>query len=428
MSSHTITRPPAPPAAAGAGPRALPGQDIQPLWLPAVEMARLVQRLGLERCLRGLMARIRHDFCRWSEFDKVPRSAHHSALGVIELMPVGDARRYAFKYVNGHPGNQRLGLPTVLAFGVLADVQSGLPRVIADMTLLTALRTAATSALAARALMRADSRVHAIIGNGAQAAFQALALSRLAGLHELRLYDIDPLASTKLAIHLSAMGLRARICASTEEALADADVVTTATADKSHAKILSVDMVRAGMHLNAIGGDCPGKTELQAEILHQAQVFVEFEAQTRIEGELQQMPADFAATELWQVLTGAHPGRPDAKAITVFDSVGFALEDHAALRHVGRAAQMLGIGHRLEMFPRQSDPRDLLGWMLDALQCDASSLLEAAPSQSPSAKHASTDKSPRLSHDGPTPASGRDGVSRTRDEPSSLPHLSPLQP
>src|SRR3546814_11648694 len=100
-------------------------------------------------------------------------------------------------------------------------------------------------------------------------------------------------------------------------------------------------MVGAGIHINAIGGDCPGKTELHRDILARARTFVEFEPQTRIEGEIQQMGADYPVTEFWQVLRGDADGRDDASQITLFDSVGFAIEDFSALRYIheiGRAS------------------------------------------------------------------------------------------
>ena len=89
------------------------------------------------------------------------------------------------------------------------------------------------------------------------------------------------------------------------------------------------------------------------------QVFVEFEPQTRIEGDIQQMPADFPVTELWRVLTGQAPGRRDRAAVTVFDSVGFALEDFSALRWLHAAALEAGLGRPLDLLPVLEDPKDL---------------------------------------------------------------------
>ena len=330
-------------------------------YLGANDLVRLVRRVGLGACIAGVAGRIERDFLRWPEFDKSVRLASHSADGVIELMPIADAAEFAFKYVNGHPRNTRDGLPTVMAFGVLADVATGAPCLLSELTLTTAIRTAAMSAVAARALARRDSRTMALIGNGAQSEFQALAFRDLVGVRELRLYDIDPRATAKLVANLQGQGLLLRECASTAQALRGADIVTTVTADKARATILLPDMIEPGMHVNAVGGDCPGKTELHPGVLERASVFVEFEPQTRLEGDLQQMPADFAVTELWQVLAGLAPGRRDAREVTVFDSVGFALEDYSALGFVRDAALAHGIGSTLDLVPAMPDPKDLYG-------------------------------------------------------------------
>lgn len=330
-------------------------------YLSAPTLVRLVQTLGVEACLSGIAEHIRDDFRRWPDFDKSARVANHSRDGVIELMPIADDTLYSFKYVNGHPKNTRAGLPTVMAFGVLADVDTGTPLLLSELTLTTALRTAAMSAVAAQALARPDSRVMALIGNGAQAEFQALAFRHLLGIRELRLFDTDPAATEKLMANLRDSGLALTRCASTAEAVRGADIVTTVTADKTNATILTPEMIEPGMHVNAVGGDCPGKTELHADVLRGARVFVEYAPQTRIEGDIQQLPADFPVTELWQVLTGQAPGRGDAAEVTVFDSVGFALEDYAALRYVHAAAERLGLGETLDLIPDLDDPKNLFG-------------------------------------------------------------------
>ena len=328
--------------------------------LSTQDIARIVAAHGLPQVLRRLLAAIEADFRRWPEFDKVARIASHSASGVIELMPVADASQYSFKYVNGHPGNGLQGLPTVMAFGVLADVATGKPTHVSELTITTAMRTAATSVMAARALARPGARRMALIGNGAQSEFQALAFHHLLGIDTLRLFDTDSAATAKLVRNLRPLpGLRVEVCASVEDAVRGADIVTTVTADKRNAVILSPAMLEPGMHINAVGGDCPGKTELHPGVLEAARVFVEYEPQTRIEGDLQQMPADFAVTELWRVLLGQAPGRVRATDVTVFDSVGFALEDFSALRLMAKLAADLGLGQPVDLIPALADPKDL---------------------------------------------------------------------
>ncbi len=336
-------------------------RNVNPLYLSVPDAAQLILAKGLKNCIAAIADNLREDFMRWGDFDKSARVANHSRDGVIELMPISDDSLYSFKYVNGHPTNTRLGLSTVMAFGVLSHVDTGTPLLLSELTLTTAIRTAATSVFAARLLARPDSRVMALIGNGAQSEFQALAFQHLMGIEEVRLFDVDPAATAKLADNLQGSGLEVVVCASTAEAVKGSDIVTTVTADKNYATIVTPEMIEPGMHINAVGGDCPGKTELHADILNQASVFVEFAPQSRIEGEIQQMPADFAVTELWEVLQGHQTGRSDAQEVTVFDSVGFALEDYSALRFMYQSALELGLGERIALIPELADPKNLFG-------------------------------------------------------------------
>lgn len=333
--------------------------------LTTTDIARIVAIHGLPAVLSRMVDYLEDDYRRWQAFEKTPRLASHSPVGVIELMPICDDREYSFKYVNGHPGNPARGLSTVVAFGVLADVSTGYPALVSELTLTTAIRTAATSVMAARLLARPDSTTMALIGNGAQSEFQAIAFHHLMGIAEVRLFDVDAAATDKLAANLaaSAPGLRVVRSADAAEAARGADIVTTVTADKTNATILTADMLAPGMHLNAVGGDCPGKTELEAAVLERASVFVEFEPQSRIEGELQQMPAEFQVCELWRVLAGEVAGRRDAGEVTLFDSVGFALEDYASLRLMRDYARELGLGRDAGLIPDMADPKNLFGYM-----------------------------------------------------------------
>jgi ornithine cyclodeaminase len=351
------------------------------------DVAAIVAAKGLAACFGTLVRYLEDDFARWGEFDKSARVANHSKDGVIELMPISDARQYSFKYVNGHPKNTRAGLPTVMAFGVLADVDTGRPELLSELTLTTAMRTAATSVMAARRLARADSRVMALVGNGAQSEFQALAFHHLLGIDTVRVYDIDLDATAKLVANLKAAApaLAIVVCASTADAVHGADIVTTVTADKTNATIIVPEMLAPGMHVNGVGGDCPGKTELHADVLRAASVFVEYEPQSRVEGDIQQMPADFPVTEFWRVLRGEAPGRRTATEITVFDSVGFALEDFSALRLLRDFAVELGLGRAIDLVPAMADPKNLFGELrasaspaAAANEADASASLRAA--------------------------------------------------
>ena len=326
-------------------------------------MMRLVHAIGLERMLVELADYIEEDFRRWPLFDKTPRVAAHSPVGVIELMPTSDGEQYAFKYVNGHPTNTKAGLQTVTAFGLLADVATGYPTLLSEMTILTAIRTAATSAMVARHLAPKVACTMAMIGNGAQSEFQSLAMKAVVGIDTVRLYDIDRAATQKAARNLAGQGLHVVTCATPEEAIEGAEIITTCTADKQFATILNDNMVGEGVHINAIGGDCPGKTELAPAILHRSSIFVEYPAQTRVEGEIQQLDEDHPVTELWQVIRGEAEGRVSARQITLFDSVGFAIEDFSALRYVRDRLEGTELFDRLDMLADPDDPRDLFGML-----------------------------------------------------------------
>jgi ornithine cyclodeaminase len=120
------------------------------------------------------------------------------------------------------------------------------------------------------------------------------------------------------------------------------------------------------MHLNAVGGDCPGKTELHPDILRRpdVRVVVEFEPQSRIEGEIQQMESDFVVAELTDVLAGRRPGRVSEREVTVFDSVGFALEDFSSLRYLRRIhEEVRGSHQQIDLVPDLDNPKDLFGFL-----------------------------------------------------------------
>ncbi|WP_026532800.1 ornithine cyclodeaminase [Arthrobacter sp. H41] len=330
-------------------------------FVDVANMVRWTASVGPERIIAGMIPYLEADFRRWEYFDKSSRVASHTPFGVIELMPTSDSETYGFKYVNGHPSNPQRGFQTVTAFGMLADVSNGYPTFLTEMTVLTAFRTAATSAMVGKKLARVGSSRMAMIGAGSQAEFQALAFRSALGIERLTVWDTDAAAMEKLVRNLGPLGFDITVATSAADAVRGADVVTTCTADKANATILTAEMVEPGMHINAIGGDCPGKTELDPAILERSAVFVEFPEQTRIEGEIQQMPADFPVTEFWQVLDGTAPGRASEEQVTVFDSVGFAIEDFSAMRFVRDAVEGTNFGEDIDLVASPDDPKDLFG-------------------------------------------------------------------
>ncbi|WP_159990597.1 ornithine cyclodeaminase [Pelistega ratti] len=342
--------------------------SLPTLLISPQDIAKIIQKQGIKSTFEGMMEYLHQDYLRWDEFDKTARVANYLNNGVLELMPIASKEQYSFKYVNCHPDNPNHGLSTVLAFGALISNDTGKPDVISEFTLTTAIRTAAMSVLAAKYLARPNSKRMAIIGNGCQSEFQALAFYHLLGIQELAIFDIDPKASQKLVHNLRNTDLKIEIFDNVADAVKGADIITTVTAEYSKAHIITEAMVEAGVHINAVGGDSPGKTELDPRILTKGTVYVEFEPQTRVEGELQNMPEDFKVKLLADIFKSKQSARTSNEEITIFDSVGFAIEDFSAVRYITDAAVKLGLAQPLALVPDLADPKDLFGYLESSIE------------------------------------------------------------
>ena len=327
--------------------------------LTVSDIQKLIRIIGLENFFKRVIAALEEDFGRWNEFILSPRHVTPYPHGVIELMPCADQQFYAFKYVNGHPGNPLKGKLTIVALGLLSDVGSGYPLLISEMTLLTALRTAATGVLAAKYLAREDVKSLAIIGTGAQAEFEVCGFAAYFQPEEVRFFDIDPEAMVKFSRNLSAQKFALIPCRSIIETVCHADIVITATAAKRRQFLFEFEDISSGSHIHAMGGDCPGKTELSAEFLNQVKVVVEYKLQSLAEGEVQQCEANHIHAELWELVCKKKPGRQNNHEITLFDAVGFALEDYSILRVVYELAKEYQLGVELPLIPVLNDPKNL---------------------------------------------------------------------
>ena len=323
------------------------------------DVTRIVHEIGIEKFMLDLVEVLREDFKDWKNFQKSPRHAVHKPYGVLELMPICGDKYYSYKYVNGHPGNPKKNLQTIVAMGMLADAQSGYPLMISEMTLLTAFRTAATTALFSQYLARENSAILGMVGSGAQAEFQAHAMKAACGITTVQYYDVDEAAMKKFARNLATSGLKLVACESAKQAVLGADIVTTCTADKRQAKVLFADWLQPGQHINGLGGDCPGKTEFDPAILDLGDIYIEYVDQTRIEGEIQHLDNVDHCIEMHHVINGEHAGRQSDEAITIYDSVGFSLEDYSVLRYVYQLAVDNGYGTPIPMIPDIEDPKDL---------------------------------------------------------------------
>jgi ornithine cyclodeaminase len=328
------------------------------------DVQKLIHKVTLKDFFLKLIDQLKSDYSRWKDFEKSPRHAIKYPQGIIELMPISDKEYYAFKYVNGHPENTKLHLQTVVAVGQLSLAETGYPVLISEMTLLTAFRTAATSALASLYLAKKGAKTFGIIGTGAQSEFQVLAHHFALGINDIFYFDIDVAAMDKFAHNLKSFPLQLHRCEDGKSVIEKSDIITTATAQKGHHQIIHADWIKKGIHINKIGGDSPGKTELDPALVARSKIVVELAEQTKIEGEIQQLKNGKTYTELWEIITDKKKGRETNEEITLFDSVGFALEDYSVLRLVYRLAKKYSVGHKLTIIPNIEDPKNLFGALL----------------------------------------------------------------
>ena len=333
--------------------------------LTANHIRRLIRQLGIQPFLRALTERMEMDFARWDEFKKSQRHATHYEQGVLELMPCSDHQHYSFKFVNGHPGNTQKGLPSILSLGLLAEVDTGMPILMAEMGIMTALRTASVAALGARYLARGESHRVGIIGCGAQAEFQLLALANEFPIDQVKYLDIDRRAMEKFARNLSTQGWNMTEADSTGKLLVEVDILVTATAARKKAILFQADEIKPGTHIHALGGDCPGKTELPPDLMEKTTLVVEYLPQTRSEGEIQNLPGVTELAELHQLVRQEHPGRRFDSEITLFDAVGFALEDFSALMLLYEMAEAQDIGESIQLLAIPPEPKNLFAYLND---------------------------------------------------------------
>ncbi len=325
------------------------------------DVRKLIHRVGLQGIFHQVTEAMESDFSRWNAFNLSARHATHYAHGVIELMPCSDDQLYSFKYVNGHPGNPKKGHLCVVALGQLSDVSNGYPLMISEMTLLTAIRTAVTGVLAAKYLARSEAKTLAIIGTGAQAEFQVMGFASHFPLEEIRFFDHDKSAMKKFKNNLAGQHFNQVTCSNIKQALSSADIVVTATAAKTQQRLFHLEDIDPGTHIHAMGGDCPGKTEFDADFIRRCKVVVEYSPQSLLEGEMQHCSTNNIYAELWELICHRKPGRINDQEITLFDSVGFALEDFSILRVFYALASTYQLGTELTLIPELDDPKNLYG-------------------------------------------------------------------
>ena len=324
------------------------------LLLTERDVARLVDvRMAIRVVREAFKAMARgHAIMPPKVYLPLPRGSDFRAMPAFLRRPPA----CGVKWVNVHPQNRRAGLPTVMAVIIINDPSTGVPLAVMDGLLLTKLRTAAAAAVAAQALARRNSRVVGLIGCGAQADAQLLALAVVFRFSRVKVWGHLPHEAQRFCRRMRRLlrGVAFEPCTTVERCARAVDILVTVT--PSRRPLVQRAWVAPGTHINAIGADGPGKQELDPRILRDATVIVDEREQAIHGGELnvpiargQFHPWDIRAS-LGEILIGEKRGRRSARELTVFDSTGLAIHDVALGAEVVRQAQRRGLGHRVTFF------------------------------------------------------------------------------
>jgi alanine dehydrogenase len=318
---------------------------------------RVLGREALEAVLppADVIAAVEDAFreCAAGRADALPRAVlpmgrHGVFLAMVSALPRLGA--LGTKLVTVVEGNQRRGLPTIHASYLLTDPATGIPLALMEAGFLTALRTGATSALAARHLARPDSRVVACFGAGVQARFQLLCLREVLPIAEVRVVGRDPARAAAFAEAMR-MELRVdvRVASNRKAAVVGADVVTCATT--AARPVFSGRDLSPGTHVDAVGAFRPATREVDTWTVRRSRVVVDtYEGAWEEAGDLL-IPIKAGAitrrhvrAQLAELVGGTRPGRTSPQEITLFKSVGYAPEDAVTARLAFDRAVAAGLG------------------------------------------------------------------------------------
>jgi ornithine cyclodeaminase len=274
----------------------------------------------------------------------VVRPPAEQLLGLMPAHRGGDAPLFSLKEVVIAPGNSARGLDPHQGAVLLHDGKTGVLQAVVNASAITEIRTAAVSAVATKLLARQDARRVAILGAGVQARSHAVAIRAVVDDPELRIWSRTPAHAEALALESHAV-----VCETVEEALDGAEVVCTCTSSRD--AIVRRDWLAPGTHVNAVGSSIPTARELDADVVAGSALFVDRRESTVNEsgdylGAVEEagIGPDHIRAELGELLVGSAPGRRDDTELTVFKSLGLAVEDLAAAALCVERARERGAG------------------------------------------------------------------------------------
>jgi alanine dehydrogenase len=272
--------------------------------------------------------------------------------GMLGAMPAwaGPDRGFGIKTVTIHPGNPARGLDTHQGTVTMFDRETGVPSAVLDAATITEIRTAAVSAVATEALAAPDAGNLAVLGAGTQARSHLEAMAALRPLRRIRLWNRTREHAEALAAWAGTrFGPPVEVTGSVTDAMVDADLVCTTLACVE--PVISKDMLAPGVHLNAVGACLPTTRELDTGAVAAATVFADSRESALAEaGDLVipigagDLTADHLVAEVGEVLLDRHPGRSRPDEITLFKSLGLAIEDVVAGSYIERQALLRGLG------------------------------------------------------------------------------------
>ncbi|MFD4636531.1 ornithine cyclodeaminase family protein [Lentzea sp. NPDC058436] len=336
------------------------------LLITPVDVLAVIERVGRTELMNRIISRLHLGLARSHAEGREPSPPRGGFVrqdplpGVTEWMPHHDVgESITIKTISYSPANPRkFGLPTITGTVARFDDKTGTMIALADGVVLTAMRTGAASAVASRILAHPDSSTVGLIGTGTQAVTQLHALSLVLPIRRALVWDLDPGHSASLARRTDFLGIDV-VQSDPRTILAESDVITTATSvGVGEGPVVPDGACRPHLHLNAVGSDLIGKTELPKSLLERALVVPDHPAQALMEGECQQLTSDQIGPGLAALCHDPAAYQHARDTLTVFDSTGFALEDHLALDTLIEAALEAGVGSRVSLEYQPADPLD----------------------------------------------------------------------
>ncbi|MGW2572928.1 ornithine cyclodeaminase family protein [Streptomyces sp. NPDC001537] len=330
------------------------------LVLDQKDIFELISKVGKDALMDHAIDALFESFAAWhgTQANLTPRAGFmtgESNTGVLEWMPFQDAGTcITIKTVSYAPHNpQVFGFPTILGTIARYDDETGRLIALSDGVLPTAIRTGASSAVATKLLASQQSSVVGLVGNGAQSVTQIHAMTRVIPVEKVLLFDVD-LRTSQTFLERCPFLQAAVEVVPIDQLEAESDVICTATSVKvGQGPVLPGKRLQDHVHVNAVGSDLPGKTELPLSLLRSSAVFPDNLTQALREGECQQLRQKEVGLDIMALCADPSQAFPHKESRTVFDSTGFALEDHVIMNVILELAGHYGVGTHvaLEHFP-----------------------------------------------------------------------------